>query len=170
MAAEAPGRGHIRSGVRRRTPLVTSFLTWVRDRTTRLNGPAAWIPTVVRVGAGAFFLSTGAGKFLDHAHEVAEFRRFEVPLPEIAVPAVGLLELVAGALLVVGLLVRPSAIALALNMVGALLTAGRVVGGSFHLVYAPLLLVAMIFLAWVGPGRASLDERARAAATGARQA
>jgi putative oxidoreductase len=124
----------------------------------------------VRVGAGAFFVSTGVGKFLDHAHELDEFRRFEVPFPELAVPAVGLLEIVAGALLVVGFLVRPSALALALNMVGALLTAGRVVGGSFHLVYAPLLLVAMIFLAWAGPGRASLDERARAAAAAAGQA
>lgn len=141
---------------------MTAFFRWATERTTRLTGPAAWIPTVVRMGSGVFFVSTGAGKFLDHAHEVHEFRRFEVPLPEIAVPAVGVLEIVAGALLVVGLLVRPSALVLGLSMVGALLTAGRVVGGSFHLVYAPALLVLMIFLMWVGPGRASIDERLHA--------
>jgi len=143
------------------------LVTWVHDRATRLTGPSAWIPTVVRVAAGGFFVATGAGKLLDHAHEVDEFRRFEVPIPEVAVPAVGLLEIAGGTLLVVGLLVRPSAIALALSMVGALLTAGRVVRGSFHLVYAPLLLVAMLFMAWAGPGRASLDERSRATTRGA---
>ena len=111
----------------------------------------------MRIACSAPWLSGRGSPTLDHGHEVAEFRRFEVPLPEIAVPAVGVLELVAGALLVVGFLVRPSAIALALNMVGALLTAGRVVGGSFHLVYAPALLVLMIFLVWAGPGHMSVD-------------
>jgi uncharacterized membrane protein YphA (DoxX/SURF4 family) len=53
-------------------------------------------------------------------------------------------------------------------MVGALATAGRVEGGSFHLVYGPILLVAMVFLCWAGPGRLSVDERlaARAGAPG----
>jgi len=51
----------------------------------------------------------------------------------------------------------PHRIALALTMVGVLLTAGRVVGGRFHLVYAPALLVLMIFIVWAGPGRMSVD-------------
>jgi putative oxidoreductase len=135
-----------------------------RWRETRLTGAAAWIPSVVRVVSGVFFVSTGLGKLFDYSHEVDEFRRFEVPLPDVAVPAVGVLEVVAGALLVIGFLTRPAALALALNMVGALLTAGRVVGGSFHLVYAPALLLAMLFLLWSGPGRWSVDDRlARAA-------
>lgn len=133
------------------------MLAWTRNRATRLTGTAAWIPTVVRFAAGVVFVGAGAFKLLDHAQEVIEFRRFEVPLPELAVPAVGVLELVAGALLVVGWIVRPSAIALALTMVGVLLTAGRVVGGRFHLVYAPALLVLMIFIVWAGPGRLSMD-------------
>jgi hypothetical protein len=48
---------------------------------------------------------------------------------------------------------------LALNQIGALATAGRVEGGSFHLVYGPALLVLMVFLCWAGPGRLSIDER-----------
>jgi putative oxidoreductase len=128
-----------------------------RSRVTRLTGAAAWIPTIVRVGAGGFFVSTGFGKFLDYSHEVDEFRRFEVPLPDVAVPAVAVLEIIGGVLLVIGLLTRPAALALALNMVGALLTAGRVVGGSFHLVFAPSLLLLMVFLLWAGPGRLSID-------------
>jgi putative oxidoreductase len=117
------------------------------------------VPTVVRVVTGLFFVSTSFGKFFDYSKEVDDFRGFEVPWPEVAVPVVGVVELVGGILLVIGLLTRPAAIVLALNMVGALATAGRVEGGSFHLVYAPVLLVAMLFLAWVGPGRASIDER-----------
>jgi putative oxidoreductase len=130
-----------------------------RSRRTRFSGAFAWAPTVVRVPSGLFFVSTGLGKFFDHAHEVKDFRSYEVPWPEVAVPFVGVLELVGGVLLVVGLLTRPAALALALNMIGALATAGRVVGGDFHLVYAPALLVCMVFVLWAGPGRWSMDER-----------
>jgi putative oxidoreductase len=130
-----------------------------RLRQNRLHGPAAWLPTVVRVLTGLFFISTGIGKFADHAKEVNDFRGFEVPWPEVAVPVVGTIELVGGLLLVVGLLTRPAALVLAGNMIGALATAGRVEGGSFHLVYPPVLLVLMIFLCWAGPGRLSLDAR-----------
>jgi putative oxidoreductase len=130
-----------------------------RMQQSRFTGGAAWMATVVRVVTGLFFVSTGIGKFADHAKEVADFRGFEVPWPEVAVPVVGTIEVVGGLLLVVGLLVRPAAFVLALNMIGALATAGRVEGGSFHLVYAPALLVLMVFLVWAGPGRCSLDER-----------
>jgi putative oxidoreductase len=130
-----------------------------RLQENRLHGPAAWLPTVVRVVTGLFFVSTGIGKFADHAKEVADFRGFEVPWPEVAVPVVGTVELVGGLLLVVGLLTRPAALVLACNMIGALGTAGRVEGGSFHLLYAPVLLVLMVFLVWAGAGRLSLDER-----------
>ena len=117
------------------------------------------MPTVVRVLTGLFFVSTGIGKFADHAKEVTDFRSFEVPWPEVAVPVVGTVELVGGLLLIVGLLTRPAALLLACTMIGALATAGRVEGGSFHLVYPPVLLVLMIFLVWAGPGCLSLDER-----------
>jgi putative oxidoreductase len=130
-----------------------------RSRVTRWTGWQAWVPTVVRVVTGLFFVSTSFGKFFDYSKEVDEFRGFEVPWPVVAVPVVGVVELVGGILLVLGFLTRPAAIVLALNMVGALATAGRVEGGSFHLVYGPVLLIAMLFVAWVGPGRASIDER-----------
>ena len=89
------------------------------------------------------------------------------PWPDVAVPVVGVVELVGGLLLAIGLLTRPAAVALAADIIGALATAGRVEGGSLHLVYLPILLVCMIVLLWAGPGRLSLDERlARRAATG----
>lgn len=133
---------------------------WHALRQTRFSGWAAWVPTVVRVVAGGFFVMVSMGKFFDYSKEVDDFRTYEVPWAEVAVPFVGVIELVGGILLIIGLFVRPVAFVLALNMVGALATAGRVEGGSFHLVYAPALLVLMLFLCWSGPGRCSLDERA----------
>jgi len=134
---------------------------------SRLPGRGAWVPTAVRAGVAVFLVPIGVGKLVDHASEVHDFRRYEVPWPEVAVPAVGTLEVVGAVLVLVGLLTRPAALALALNMVGALATAGRVDGGSFHLVAAPAVLLASAFLVWSGPGRWSLDERrtARAAPT-----
>ena len=143
-------------------------LDLARLRATRLSGVAAWLPTIVRVAAGVFFVSASTGKFFDYAKEVDDFRRFEVPIPEIAVPMAGVVELIGGILLIVGLLTRPASLALLANMVVALATAGRVEGGSFHLVYPPILIAATGFLLWAGPGRRSVDAcmAARRAAPG----
>jgi putative oxidoreductase len=123
----------------------------------RTHGVAAWCTTVVRVVTGVLFVTFSLGKFVDHAAEAADFEHYGIPAPEVATYLVGTLELVGGLLLVVGLLTRPAAALLAANMVGAIATAGRVDGGSFHLGVAPTLLVAMLFLVWAGPGALALD-------------
>ena len=69
------------------------------------------------------------------------------------------MELLGGFLLVVGLFTRLAALILAVNMVGAIATAGRVDGGSFHLGVAPTLLVAMLFLVWAGSGALAVDPK-----------
>ena len=71
--------------------------------------------------------------------------------------AVGSVELLCGLLLIVGLMTRPAAAALALTMVGAIATAGRVEGGSFNLGVAPTLLAVMLVLLWTGSGRPAVD-------------
>jgi putative oxidoreductase len=131
--------------------------TLVELRRPRLQGAASWLPTIVAVVAGAVFLSTAAGHLGNHDAEVADFRRYQVPFPSIAVWAVGAVELVGGAALVVGLFVRPVAAVLAADMIGVVATAGRVEGGLFNLGVAPLLLVAMVFLLWSGPGALTID-------------
>lgn len=136
---------------------MTRLVGWLTRQ--RLHGPAAWLPTVVRTVTGAVFVSISTGKFLDHAQESVDFDRYGVPAPEAATYLVGTLELVCGALLVIGLLTRPAALLLAANLVGAIATAGRVEGGSFNLGVAPALLLAMLFLVWAGPGRLALDGR-----------
>jgi hypothetical protein len=51
----------------------------------------------------------------------------------------------------------PSRCLLALDLVGVLATAGRVEGGFVNLGLASLLLAAMVFLIWAGPGALALD-------------
>ena len=69
----------------------------------------------------------------------------------------GGLELIGGLLLILGLATRAAALALGVNMIGAITTTGRVEGGPIHLGLVPALLVAMIFLLWTGGGARSID-------------
>jgi putative oxidoreductase len=133
--------------------LVVKFLT------SRLQGRAAIAATVVRIVTGMLFVAVSIGKFTDRSKEVADFHRFGVPMPGLAVSVVGSVELICGTALVLGLLTRLAALLLAADMVGAIVTAGRVVGGGIHLGLAPTLLVAMLFLLWAGPARFALDRR-----------
>lgn len=128
---------------------------------SRSRGTAAYLTTAVRVVSGAVFVSVSTGKFVDHAQEAIDFKRYGVPVPNTAVYVVGVVELVGGLLLVVGLLTRVAALFLAANMVGAIATAGVMEGGSFNLGVAPALLAAMLFLLWAGPGALALDARLR---------
>jgi putative oxidoreductase len=123
----------------------------------RTHGFAAWCTTAVRITTGVLFVTISLGKFVDHGKESADFDRYGIPAPEVTTYLVGTLELVCGLLLVVGLLTRPAAALLAANMVGAISTAGRVEGGSFHLGVAPTMLVAMLFLVWAGCGYLAID-------------
>lgn len=85
------------------------------------------------------------------------FGTFGLPQSSTLVDLVATLEIVGGLLLVLGLLTRLAAAALAGNMAGAILTAGTHVGGPLHLGLAPALLATMLFLLWAGPGAAALD-------------
>ena len=131
----------------------------VRDRAPRTA-------RIARIVAGAVFVLFGLSKFVFHEYEVAEFARFGFADADLLVYGVGALEVVGGAALLAGLVVRPVAAVLAVNMLGAVSTAGVTVGGPVHLGLAPALLLTMLFLVWAGGGRRS-DRIARAAdATG----
>jgi putative oxidoreductase len=117
----------------------------------------AIVATGIRLAAGVIFLSFGTGKFTDHASEAASFVHYGVPLAGASVWAVGLVEAIGGLLLVLGLFTRLAAAALAADMIGVAVTAGRVDGGLLNLGLAPLLLVGMLVVLWTGPGALSLD-------------
>jgi putative oxidoreductase len=132
----------------------------------RTHGFAGWCTTAVRIVTGVLFVSFSLGKFVDHARESADFDHYGIPAPQVTTYLVGTLELVCGVLLVVGLLTRPAAAVLAANLVGAISTAGRVDGGTFHLGVGPAMLVAMVFLVWAGCGYLAVDRWAARRAPG----
>ncbi|WP_082157590.1 DoxX family protein [Kocuria sp. SM24M-10] len=129
--------------------------------------------TVLRAVLGLTFLLHGWQKVGEWtlAGTQASFAQMGVPLAEVAAPAVAVLELVGGALLVVGLGTRVVAALLALTMLGALVLVHLPAGffaadGGFELVL--LLAAGTLFLALAGAGRWSVDHvlagRRRAAA------
>ncbi len=134
----------------------------------RTSGAAGWVTTAIRVVTGALFVMFSVGKFVDHAQESSDFDRYGIPVPEVATYLVGTLEFVCGVLLLVGFLTRPAALLLAGDMIGAIATAGRVDGGSFHLGVAPTMLVAMLFIVWAGCGYLALDRKLRLRIAGRR--
>ena len=103
---------------------------------------------VVRWSAAIVFVVFGAGKFVNHASELASFRHYALPAPEVFVYVIGMLELVGGLLLGSGRLVKLAALALAGDMVGAIVVSGIGRGEAISLTLAPALLVAMVFLIW----------------------
>ncbi len=123
------------------------------------DGAARWAPLVRWVG-GTVFVLFGIGKFTNHRHEVESFESYALPAPDVFVYLIGSLEIIGGALLIAGLLTRLAALALAGNMTGAIVVSGIGEGEVLpSLTLAPLLLAAMLFLLWTGPGRRSLDRR-----------
>lgn len=118
----------------------------VRDRAPRTA-------RIARIVAGIVFIGFGLAKFVFHDYEVAEFARFGFDDAGLMVYGVGALEVVGGVALVAGRAVRPFAALLAVNMLGAVSTAGVTVGGPIHLGLAPALLLTMLFLVWAGGGR-----------------
>jgi putative oxidoreductase len=102
----------------------------------------------VRVAAGLVFVVFGAGKFVNHASEVASFDQYGLPVPDAFVYAIGVLEVVGGLMLIAGVGVVLAALALAGDMAGAIVVSGVKEGEIISLTLAPALLAAMLFLLW----------------------
>jgi putative oxidoreductase len=118
--------------------------------------------TVLRVVLGFLFAAHGFQKFNEWtiAGTQAAFGQMGIPAAEIAAPLVAVLEVAGGIALILGLLTRPMAILLMLNMLGALFLVHAPAGvfadkGGYELVL--LLAAAALAIALVGPGRISVD-------------
>jgi putative oxidoreductase len=118
---------------------------------------AGWALTALRWASGAVFLAFGAGKFVNHTSEASSFHTYGLPWPDAFTDAIGGLELIGGVLLVVGLATRAVAVLLAGDMLGAIIVSGILRDETVSLTLAPALLLAMIALLALGPGRLSLD-------------
>ena len=129
----------------------------------------------IRAVTGAVFLVSGLLKFLFENQGVGRFTKLGLPSPALLASFVGAVELVCGALLVVGLFTRIAAIPLAIDMVVAIVTTKLplLVGPGPEPVAAPpkvgllafayqarldmTMLVACGYLVAVGAGALSLD-------------
>jgi uncharacterized membrane protein YphA (DoxX/SURF4 family) len=144
------------------------------------SAPASVI--LIRLVVGGVFLSEGIQKFLYPAENgVGRFTKIGIPAPEVMAPFVGVVEIVCGALILVGLLTRLAAIPLIIDMLVAILSTkipillGHGFWG-FSLRTLPYygfwgmaheartdfaMLLGSIFLLIVGAGAWSLDARLR---------
>lgn len=137
----------------------------------------AWV-VLIRLMVGAVFLSEGIQKFLYPAQlGPGRFATMGFPQPELLANFVGVVEIVCGALLIVGLLTRLASIPLIINMIVAIVaTKIPILLGhgfwGFALRDLPsygfwsmahemrtdwAMLLGSLFLLLVGPGPISLD-------------
>jgi putative oxidoreductase len=121
------------------------------------HGRWAAVALAARLVAGAVFIGFGIVKFTRHASEVASFQAYGLPAPDAFVYAIGVVEVIGGALLVAGLATRLAALVMAGDMVGAIVVSGIGLGEPVSLTLAPALLILMILLLWLGPGSAAVD-------------
>lgn len=127
--------------------------------TSRIDAALA----IVRVATGAIFIAHGAQKLFVYgfAGVTGAFGQMGIPLPGIAGPLTGLVELFAGIALVVGLLSRLAGLGLAITMVGAIFFA-HLKAGFFApngIEYPLALLASSLAIAVAGAGAWSLDAR-----------
>jgi putative oxidoreductase len=110
----------------------------------------------LRVISGVVFVVFGAGKFVNHSSELASFRSYGLPAPEVFVIVIGVIELVGGVLLIANWFVKPAALVLAADMVGAIVVSGIAKGELISLTLAPaelLVMLALLLTPWGGAGR-----------------
>src|SRR5436190_21728917 len=96
---------------------------------------------VLRLLSGGVFVAFGVGKFVNRASELASFKSYSLPAPEVLVVVIGVIELVGGLLLIAGVLTRPAALVLAGDMIGAIVLSGVAKGEVISLTLAPAALV-----------------------------
>ncbi len=146
--------------------------------TTLATPTAATAAVLIRISLGVVFVSEGIQKFLfADALGAGRFAKIGIPAPELMGPFVGAVEIGCGALVLVGLWARLSALPLVINMVVALLTTKLPIllghgylgfahtfapkSGLWHFLHESRtdlsMLCAALFIALAGAGPSSVD-------------
>jgi putative oxidoreductase len=124
-------------------------------------GLVPYAPTILRVVAGVVFVVYGWNKLQDPAGWQDMMTGLGFPVPVLLSWFVLLLELVGGAALLVGLLVRPIALLFAIEMVVSSITVKLSLGfapqGATGIELDLALLAVTLALVILGPGRLSVD-------------
>jgi putative oxidoreductase len=125
---------------------------------------------LVRLLVGCVFFSEGIQKFLfPQALGVGRFIKIGIPAPQFFAPFVGAVEIIGGAMLIVGLLTRLASVALMINISVAMLTtklpmlAKSGFWATAHEARVDFcMLLGTIFLLIVGAGPLSIDDKIEA--------
>jgi uncharacterized membrane protein YphA (DoxX/SURF4 family) len=138
------------------------MMTWVQAETDN-TAPAAIL--LVRLMVGGIFLSEGIQKFLfPDELGVGRFLKVGIPAPQMMAPFVGAVEIICGALVLLGLLTRLAALPLIIDMFVAIVTTKIPIllqedfwkmGHEARTDYA--MLLGSLFLLIVGAGPWSCD-------------
>ena len=121
---------------------------------------------LVRLMVGSVFLLEGIQKFLfQEALGVGRFVKIGIPAPQIMAPFVGIVEIVFGALILLGLFTRLAAVPLTIDILVAIAATKIPIlidGGFWKMAHEARvdwsMLLGLICLLLVGGGRWSLDE------------
>ena len=140
---------------------VLSPLSHLRDRSLVLARRLDWLaPLVGRITLGVLFVSTGWGKVHSLDKVTAFFTDLGIPAPGLNAHVVSFVELVGGALLVIGLASRLAALPLMASMAVAILTAQRDQVHGLPDLFGLVEWTYLALLLWVaiaGPGKISVD-------------
>jgi putative oxidoreductase len=129
------------------------------------NAPRATI--LIRLLVGGVFLAEGIQKFLfPAALGVGRFIKIGIPAPQFFAPFVGVVEILCGALLIVGLFTRLATIPLIIDISVAIVTTKIPMlsrAGFWATVHEArtdyCMLLGLVFLLLVGSGPFSIDQR-----------
>ena len=139
----------------------TSFVSHARARALSITQKLDWLgPLTARITLGVLFMSTGWGKVHNLAKVTAYFSELGIPFPGIQAPMVSFIELIGGALLLIGLASRIAALPLMASMAVAILTAQRENVHGLPDLFGLVEWTYFALLLWVtlaGPGKISLD-------------
>ena len=120
---------------------------------------------LIRILVGSVFLSEGVQKFLfPDALGVGRFIAIGIPSPEITAPFVGIVEIIFGALLIIGFLTKLSTIPLLIDILVAIITTKIPMllhNGFWKMAHEARvdwsMLLGLMFLLLSGPGTLSAD-------------
>ena len=124
-------------------------------------GKVDWLaPLLGRVTVGVLFMSTGWGKVHNLGKVTAFFTELGIPAPAFQATLVSYVELVGGALILVGLVADFAAVPLIISMLVAIVTAKQKEVHGLPDLFGLVEWTYLVLLAWIalaGAGKVSLD-------------